>query len=77
MSENNVFSSSSGRMPATNMKFDSAAEFVCALAEALPNLLPRELSALFGKFECESFFDTPVTKLKAVIKAIEVRVSFG
>ena len=64
-------------MPTTNLKFGSAAEFVCALAEALPNLLPRELSALFGKFECESFFDTPVTKLKAVIKAIEVRVSFG
>ena len=46
---------------------------MCALSEALPTLLPAELSALFGKFRCEPFFDTPVTKLRAVIKALEVR----
>ena len=63
-------------MPATNLRFGSVAELICALAEALPNLLPKELATLFERFECE-FFDTPVTKLKAVIKALEVRVPFG
>ena len=63
--------SSSGKLPSTNLRFGSTAEFVCALAEALPNLLPKELSALFSQFQCE-FFDAPVTKLKAVIKALEV-----
>ena len=58
-------------MPVTNLRFGSLAELICALAEALPNLLPKELSAMFERFECE-FFDTPVTKLKAVIKALEV-----
>ena len=64
---------SSGNLTATNLKFGSMAGFVCALAEALPNLLPAELSALFGKFRCEPLFDSPVTKLRAVIKALEVR----
>ena len=58
-------------MPTTNLTFGSLAELICALAEALPNLLPKELATLFERFECE-LFDTPVTKLKAVIKALEV-----
>ena len=69
--------SSSGKLTATNLKFGSMIEFVCALAEALPNLLPAELSVLFDKFRCETFFDTPVTKLREVIKALEVRGRFG